>query len=635
MANNNQEKKKGILDIFTKKKNLTLLLSLLGGGATVITGTVLLTSTGGNNQSSSSGTNGSSIVSSNTSSGVFSGSEVPEWNFENPRLSADGTNIGVGYDYPYNSRFQGDFYLQSGRNLLENAPVTNTLLTEHGFSVYNFRTNELVYQYMFTPSDDFITYLFANYENGFIDYYNDLRVAYDGNQNIFVLMDFSTFSEDQNIEPLGGNYQPFLDYIANNNLASQFNRYYSFLLHFNVDTPNSYTILKGIANETNYFDPQDIMFDNDTLFLSSTFSTNSIDNPTVLNNQNFFTFITKPTTKPNFNYDGFQNRSLTYLAQLDVSNLANITTKSIAPVTFKGGSNTYFYGFRNGFEFNYFNEAGEMFYSVNGYAYITPTNTISTFFDGLEDNFLSAEDRTRIYTEAETKLTNMLDEINTLVGTTVSTNVNLNVSGFYNFDTGLISNPIINTNIWYNTSLGNNQFQEYSSQFYQQYLFTPSNDVFLIETLNSFQYTRTNNNYFGGGYGLNPNNRINTINSLYQIDLTTNTKTLIETNDNNGKFISGIYEKTGGYYIAGTFYEVDGNDIQSTDAFLIAVDEDFEEVQTLILAGSNDENGGIIMIGSSGQPIWVVSSSSTDGDFADFAASNPTNRFVTYAVSFN
>jgi hypothetical protein len=127
---------------------------------------------------------------------------------------------------------------------------------------------------------------------------------------------------------------------------------------------------------------------------------------------------------------------------------------------------------------------------------------------------------------------------------------------------------------------------------------------------------------------------ISSYNALYEVNLSTNVKTLIEENNNNGKSIGGIFEKEDGYFITGSYYPTDTNDVESVDAFLMEVDLAFETVQELVLSGSGDDQGGTIALNSSGQPVWMVSSNSTDGDFAAFAASNPTNRFNNYSVSF-
>jgi hypothetical protein len=117
--------------------------------------------------------------------------------------------------------------------------------------------------------------------------------------------------------------------------------------------------------------------------------------------------------------------------------------------------------------------------------------------------------------------------------------------------------------------------------------------------------------------------------------LDTNEVTLIEENDDNGKYVAGVYQKNGGYYLTGTYYESEATpDVQSTDAFLIEVDEEFNVVNELVLAGSGDDNGSQITLNSQGRPVWLVSSSSTDGDFAEAGASNTDGRYKVYSVTF-
>lgn len=91
----------------------------------------------------------------------------------------------------------------------------------------------------------------------------------------------------------------------------------------------------------------------------------------------------------------------------------------------------------------------------------------------------------------------------------------------------------------------------------------------------------------------------------------------------------------GGYYVSGTYYESESTpDVQSTDAFLLEVDEDFNTINELILAGSGDDNGSQITLNSQGRPVWLVQSNSTDGDFEEAGASNTDGRFKIYSVTF-
>lgn len=619
-----------LLNLFSKKKNLSLLLLLLGGGATVVTGTILLTSP--NNPSSSQSSETTS--SQNGSSTVFSGNEVPDWNLSNPRLSTDGINVGLSYDFNYFSRYQGSLYYQVGRNLFDDAVVTNYNLTETGFSIFNLRTGEVVFQYTFEVSDTYRNLINQNYET-MQNYVDDIRMAFDGDKNIYILTTVKLGQEETQFDyELGGSYQPMINYV-NSNLGGNLNQTYMFLLNFNLDTPQSYQIIQGIQANYNNFTANDLLFDNDSLFISAQYQLAAINNPSLLTNQNYFQFIDVPTSTPTFiNYPNQFSQNLNYLVQLDVSNLNDIVTVSNHAVTFDTGDGIWFNGFRDGFEVRYFNDANELYLAVNSWSYINNSLTIAAAFERLEDNFLPADQRQDLYATAETIATQFASDLYEEVNATVQTNVNFNVSGFYNFTTKTMNNPLVNVYIYYNQQVDQTQRREINLQYNQQYLFTPSGRVFIIENTNQSSFLRDNNFNWGGWNWLNPDNRLYTKNSLIEINLSTNTKTLIVTNDDNGTFITGIYEKSDGFYLSGSYYETDTNDIEVSDAFLRAIDENFATVEEVVLAGSKDDIGNLITLNASGQPVWIVSSNSTDGDFAAFASSNPTNLFVTYAVTF-
>jgi hypothetical protein len=210
--------------------------------------------------------------------------------------------------------------------------------------------------------------------------------------------------------------------------------------------------------------------------------------------------------------------------------------------------------------------------------------------------------------------------------------VNVSISGFFNFTTGKLQNPLVSVNTWYRDNQNVAGATWIQGNRYQNYLRLDNEEVYIVENNDIFSYLLSDN--FFNGSTLNEDHLISSYNALYQVNLSTNVKTLIEENDNNGKSIGGIFEKEDGYFITGSYYPTDTNDVESVDAFLMEVDLAFETVQELVLSGSGDDQGGTIALNSSGQPVWMVSSNSTDGDFAAFAASNPTNRFNNYSVSF-
>ena len=639
MANQENKKennKKGLIWFLQQKKNLPLILSLFGGFATVVTGTILLASGSGGSTNGSS--QGGSQTSQPSNGGVFSGNELPDWDLSKPTISAEGSAIGVSYDEQHFRRNQESLLYQSGRNFLEDAPVENWQLADNSFSIFNMRTSEVMFQYTFTYGETYKDFLFENYEDIY-SYYFHLRFAYDGASTIYALVSLrlgsqNEFNSNSNYV-LDGSFTPMVTYV-NNNLGGNLNLDYQFLLTFDIDNPTSYTIVAGreANNIYNGFFAEDILFENNTLYMSTIFGKSVIDNPTLLPNRSYFSFITRPTSYPTF-VTTSNNERFSYLVELNVSNINAITTNRITPITFDTAGNIWFFGYMQGFDTKYFDTEGGMYLSAGTYAYLTPTSTLETFFSTLEDNFLEADDREALYQEATDKLNEILDRMREIVTTPLSLDINFNISGFFNFTTGKLQNPMVNVNTWYNQRDNQNSNIEtwIQGNRNQSYISMDNGEVYIIESNNFYTYTR-NQTTFGGFSNLNEDNLISSYNALYRVNLSTNVKTLIEENDNNGKTINGIFEKEGGYFITGSYYKTDSNDVESVDAYLMEVDLAFETVQEIVLSGSGDDQGATIALNSSGRPVWIVSSNSTDGDFAAFATSNPDNRFTTYSVSF-
>jgi hypothetical protein len=639
MANQENKKennKKGLIWFLQQKKNLPLILSLFGGFATVVTGTILLASGGGGSTNGSS--QGGSQTSQPSNGGGFSGNELPDWDLSNPTISAEGSAIGVSYDQQHFRRNQESLLYQGGRNFLEDAPVENWVLAENSFSIFNMRTSEVIFQYTFTYGQTYKDFLFENYED-MGGYYFQLRFAYDGASTIYALVSLrlgfqNEFNSTSNYV-LDGSFTPMVTYV-NNNLGGNLNLDYQFLLTFDINNPTSYTIVAGRDASYNHngFFAEEVLFENNTLYMSTIFGKSVIDNPTLLPNRSYFSFITRPTSYPTF-VTPANNERFSYLVELNVSNINAITTTRITPITFDTAGSIWFYGYMQGFDTKYFDTEGGMYLSAVTYAYLTPTSTLETFISTLEDNFLEAADREALYQEATDKLNEILDGMREIVTTPLSLDINFHISGFFNFTTGKLQNPLVNVNAWYNQR----DFQNLDNDTWiqghrsQSYISMDNGEVYIIESNYFYTYTR-NQTTFGGFSNLNEDNLISSYNALYRVNLSTNVKTLIEENDNNGKTISGIFEKEGGYFITGSYYKTDSNDVESVDAYLMEVDLAFEKVQEIVLSGSGDDQGVTIALNSSGRPVWIVSSNSTDGDFAAFATSNPDNRFTTYSVSF-
>ena len=630
MANQQKESIVNKLIAFvTDKKKLPLLLLLLGGGATVVTGTVLLANPGNGGNTTSQP--GGSVV-------PFSGDDVPEWDFDNATLDGDATTVGVGYDYNWYSRFQNEYYYQVGRNLIEGAPTTGNIeverYTEMLFSIYNMRTTEVEFLYHFELSEARKTYLLETED---FDYnYMWLRLAYDQEDTILALLTLRLPTGDE--VALGGDYAPIETY-----LASRFNidqeeswNEYTVLLRFDVNDNTEYTILDAYDRDSTSITVNDILIEDGKLFLSTQVNKFTIDNP-LTNAGSKFSFLDIPESYPTFvNYQqNIGNPQFSYLVEVDFSNAQAFETIRTTAISFDGSSNVWFYGFRQGFETKYINENGEMALGLNGYLYPQNEAAITTHFTDLENNFLTTEEETRLYPLVEAKAKEFYNRT-AEYAVNFSMNINFNMFGFYNFETGLMTKNNYAVYAWQSVTIDTVRYQftnNYSSNIIAM---SDGETAFLIESEISTLYPEQLMQYnYGGWSGLSPDYRVYTYNALSSVNLDTNEVTLIEENDDNGKYVAGVYQKNGGYYLTGTYYESEATrDVQSTDAFLIEVDEDFNIVNELVLAGSGDDNGSQITLNSQGRPVWLVSSNSTDGDFAEAGASNTDGRYKVYSVTF-
>ncbi len=633
MANQQKESIVSKLIAFvTDKKKLPLLLLLLGGGATVVTGTVLLANPG-------NGGNGGNTTSQPGGSNVpFSGDDVPEWDFDNATLDGNATTVGVGYDYNWYSRFQNEYYYQSGRNLFEGAPTTGNInverYTEMGISIYNMRTTEVEFYYEFQLSEERKTYLLGE---GNVNYnYNWIRIAYDQDETILVLL---TLRLPDDEEPaLGGSYAPVEAYINANFTVDQFENWQEFtvLLKFDINDDTQYTILDAYQRQNNVVEIEDLLIEENILYFTSRVWKNTIDNRgNFITSNEKFDIVDIPESYPSFiNYSqNFNNPSFSYLMEFDITNYQAIDHVRSIPITFDGYSNLWFYGFREGFETKFFNENGEMALGINNYVNGQSENAITTALADTESNVISVEEKARIFPAIEDKIIEFYNR-NIAYNLNYSLSLNYTVLGFYNFETGLMTNNTFTTNSWQSVTIENVRYQ--FSNYYSSVVIGMSDGetAFIIENDTSVLYPEQQINNYGWS-SFNPDYRVYTYNAISKVNLVTNEITLIEENDDNGKYIAGIYQKNGGYYVSGTYYESESTpDVQSTDAFLLEVDEDFNTINELILAGSGDDNGSQITLNSQGRPVWLVQSNSTDGDFAEAGASNTEGRFKVYSVTF-
>jgi len=628
-----------ILGFVTDKKKLPLLLLLLGGGATVVTGTVLLANPGNGGSSTTSQTSAESSTTSQTSGGSsvpFSGNEVPNWDFDNATLDGDTTSVGVGFDYPSFSRFQNEYYYQSGMNYFEGSIESTTendyWNREHGFSIYNMRTAEVEFLYQFEISQERRDW---QIENEYLFWGNWIPLAFDQQDTIIVVL---TYDFPQNGDPnFGGNYSIMETYISENFTIDSFDQWTEicFLLKFDISNQSEYTVVDAYVKNNHYrFD--DILFENDRLFITQAFNNQLAINPNLITSQQKLSFTTIPSNFPTFNDTDYANFQNTYLAELNFENLNALTTISNSPITFDSYTNLNFQGYRSGFETKFMNENGDLSLGANVFVnlripYTLEDRTIGDYFDILEENFIAEEDRNEIYTNLETIFTRFAERNHEYIST-MNPSYYINIGGFYDFSTDTLNAFSFGLNSYISTTIDDVMYN-FSNNYYSNLMVMADNTTAFLITIEQSILTPSGPYSFSP---FNPEYNIYSRSMLFSIDLATGEKTMIEDNDYNGKIISAIYAKAGGYYLTGTFYEVEGGreGVQSTDAFLIELNEAFEEVDILIFSGSGDDQGNQISLNDEGRPVWLISSNSSDGDFATAGASNTTGRMIIYSVTF-
>jgi len=622
MANTPKPKSSFIEDVLafvTDKKKLPLLLLLLGGTATVVTtAAVILSNPGSGSQSSNPGSGGQV-------SGPISGNEVPNWDLDNATLTADGNGIGASFDFMWMGRYQNDFYLQAGRNYFEGATSQNQEHTENALALYNFRTGEIVFEYTFEIGDAHRTAILGG---EYYESWTDFRIAFDNESTLYTTV-YTNFPTT-----LAGSYSPLKNHVTEKFGAVTNNDYFQFIIAFDINDATTYTILDSRRSNNSDLNIGDILYENDRLYISTQFRKGYLENTVNQNEENIFDFMTLPTEIPQLTAaSNNQTSMLTYLMEVNVEG-TTLSVLDITPFASNFNSNLWFQGYRQGYETRYFTEEGQMVLTVNFWNNnvnnLNNSNAgMTAFFDELDTTFIP--ENSTILEEAETNALAayeaVLDTPNSELFTSIS--FNLNLTGFFNFETGLFEHAVSGYNV-YGYNYNNGQEQRAEAYNWPLLFLTDSGDSFVIDNkiLSSWQGQMTSQ----GISQLNPARLLDAVSTLSRYNLETGEKTVVIEHDNNGTFLSGVYEKSNGYYLLGSYYKTDTNEIDSVDAFLAATNDAFVTQQELILSGSGDDMGQAIMLNASGRPVWIVVSNSTDGDFAGLGGVE--NRFSTYSVSF-
>lgn len=624
-----KNKKKGFWWFFQQKKNLPLILSLLGGGATVITGTLLLSSPASSSQGSNSTIISSSASTSLGGSQPFSGNQVPDWDLSNPTISSGASGFGIGYDVLWFNRYQEQYLYQSGINYAENETPSDVQIPEAAFSIFNVRTSSLVFFYQFDSGSTFKGFLEDNpeYSN---QYNSDIRIAYDQDSTVYAFINVNLqLSSNDIASRRGGDYQPMVDYILDNNFTIT-NNQFAFMISFDLESPSDYQILGATSNYAGYVYPNDILFVDHSFYLSMTFSKQVYVNPLVLNGIPTFSFAPLPEveTLPVFT-NSTNLTSYAFIYSYDYTTNNELVLRSTDSISTNLYSWIWFEGYRVGFDTKYITDDGSLRIGLNFGYYVDSSEQFDTKLNALEDNFVAENEKADVYNRLLTNLTTSVSEIDDYNQSVLAKNLNFSIRGSLNLDTSEMSEISVATNVWQSQTVNGEQIN-LSSYYYESLIITESGDKFEIQQYIFTIWTPTNRN----NSNYNPDNLQHSISVVNRIQ-SNGSSTEIYSHDGDGVIISGIYEREGGYYIIGNYYENESKpNVQNVDAFLQKVDTNFDVLEEVVFAGSGDDLANIITLGNNGQPIFVVYSNSIDGSFEDFATDNPDRTMVTYVISF-
>lgn len=620
--------RKGFWWFFKQKKNLPLLLSLLGGSATVITGTLLLSSPA--NPSTSNGdsspiTSSSQVTSVPGSEAPFSGNEVPDWNLDNPTINPNNAGFGVAYDQLQFNRYQDQYLYQSGKNFYEGAPSQDNKFLEPAFTIYNVRQSELVYSFQFDSGENYKNYI----ETSSASYYDfsDIRIAYDLGDTIYtfnrVYLQLYANPESQR----GGNYQPMIDLLLEEDVDFVGREVY-FLLKFDVNDASTYTIIDFSSSDFRNFYISDILIVDDIFYVGVNINTFTFVFPEDFANLQTYSFIPFPENPTLSLRDASTNYGFIY--QFDYSNPLDLQFINVTTVSTNYNSSIFFLGYRVGFETRYTNENGELYIRISATFTVDSDNTVESYMSTFEETFIPINEKVSIYDAITLSIIENVANIQDRFDTSPNVVTIFNFQGFYNFDSNHLSFISLTSYASAYEDIENVRFYT-TSQTYETLTFTVSGDIFKIINKIVLNYPSMSPNYIG----FNPNYLVYAFNELCQINPETKAETILATHDNDGVTIVNIFERQGGYYLIGNYYENEAQpNVQSVDAYIQKLDVNFNLVDELIIAGSGDEVARAIVLDNNGQPVFIITSNSIDGPFAPFADDNENQSNVTYIVSF-
>jgi hypothetical protein len=610
------------------KKKKKILFAIFGSATVAIASLLIFASPSNpNSQSSNSGssqlTTSTSSQAGSTSLPVFSGSEVPNWDLTRPALSADSSAFNVGLDRSFFTRFQGDYYYATGINFIPDAPnTTNPVFGDINLRILNVKTGQMVFSYAFNPGEAYHTYLKTTTDLNNFGFTNT-PIAYDGNNFVYFALTVRLQIASDNINSrIAGDYTPVVNALQTKypTIFDQQNPdiYTSALLRFDLNNPTSYTVL-DVSQIDSIF--PDILIEDNVLyaFHRGIFAHLNALNP-------LYSFVTLPNVDAAYSVE-----RATYLLAFTINangSLTQINANVLAANNKITHISVGFRGFREGFVTRFRDASGRFSIGTNFFLATTAPNnkaTINTTIEQIALSFVSPESFADAIAYLKQETENRIDEIIEINPAYESQiNPGLSIAGLFDTATGLIEDELYGV------------FPQVYNQQEQSNIVSLLNESRLLLTGNfnlifivRYMFINTQTTVI--------NQPFNYAIEIYQENKLTNERTLVlDFNDEDGIQVTGIFQRDGGYYLTGTAFPSTANpNILESAALIALLDNEFNTTETLLLDGSGVDRGGQISLNNAGQPVWFVTSNSTDGPFAAFAASNPNNALRTYTVTFN
>lgn len=625
-------------DFISDRKKLTLLLLLLGGGGVVTTSVALLAGNPGSSQP-----NGSSVTTSLTgSSGVTTSTtgssapltsldgELPDLNLDNATIDFEAEGgLSFGFDRVWGNFYKEQYLYQVGITYFDGINEESTNNWNKGivgFVVYNFESNEIDYEFDLNPGQSYIDAVVNDGVNPLaLNSYSAMEI-YEG--HLYILFDY--FQLSNSFTQLAGDYQPIVDYLTSEGI-SHTNKSFNMLLRFDLTQPGAYEIV-FIKTSDSFSNVTHISFNNDELHVLS-------------NNRNRVGIIVTerisfldPFTLPETIIDNEQYVSYTIHPITDGTTIGKQRYETFFEAE-STNSNYYlqyarFNSISEGLVYKNFDNNGNPFITMNSYFNNSGALNITNVSDKINElisiSGVSATDLSNIKSSIQGYYDEVRDD--EYITDTDSIFVQFAYTGLFSIENNEFDFAV-HTNSWLNIMENENLDENvyFQTNFYT-FIVKIIDTYFLTSTFTQFVYGNITNN--SNIYDNENTIIIDHFTSVKQFDNTNKTFTTIELPRDDFFIISGIYPREGGYYLSGSILENETNGVEGLAAGLFLLDENFQVEDFLLLDGSRTDIGNILTINSSGRIIWIVYSSSTDGDFAGAAASNTTFISKQYAVFF-